>query len=110
MAYKKKYKNLDNMQEVVLGLIPPQPSQVHSKDIASYLNEQPRDVRYIIQTLRDNGFPICATPKDGYWIARTSFDLNETIRKMRSHIENCEYTLDALVQAKKDMERKENGN
>lgn len=110
MAYKKNYKDLTHMQELVLNLIPTEPSQVHSKDIAHYLNEQSRDIRYIIQTLRDNGVPICATPKDGYWIARTSWDLNETIKKMESHIQNCKDTLQSLLDAKAEIERSENGD
>lgn len=110
MAYKKNYKDLNYMQKLVLNLIPLEPSQIHSKDIARYLNEQPRDIRYIIQTLRDKGIPICATPKDGYWIARTSWDLNGTISKLRNHILNCQDTLQSLLDAKAEIERSENGD
>lgn len=110
MAYKKNYKDLNFMQECVLRFIPTEPTGVHSKDIARYTGENERDIRYIIQTLRDNGIPICATPKDGYWIARTSNDLNETIKKMESHIQNCKDTLQSLLDIKAEIERSENGD
>lgn len=110
MAYKKNYKDLNYMQECVLRFIPTEPTGIHSEDIARNINEPERDIRYIIQTLRDNGIPICATPKDGYWIARSSWDLNETINKMRSHILNCQDTLQSLLDAKKEIERSENGD
>ena len=110
MAYKKNYKDLNFMQECVLRFIPNEPTGVHSKDIARNTGENERDIRYIIQTLRDNGVPICATPKDGYWIARTSLDLNETINTLRNHITNCQDTLKSLLDAKAEIERSENGN
>lgn len=110
MAYKKNYKDLNFMQERVMRFIPNEPSNIHSRDIARNTGESERDIRYIIQTLRDNGVPICATPKDGYWIARTSWDLNETIKNMESHIQNCKDTLQSLLDAKSEIERSENGD
>lgn len=110
MAYSKKYKDFDYMKNVVLSQIPCEPCGIHSKDIARNIGEKERDIRFIIQKLRDDGVAICATPQDGYWVARTSWDLNETINTMRNHILNCQDTLDALLQAQAEIERKENGN
>lgn len=52
-------------------------------------------------------YAICGTPNEGYWIAQTSFELNDTIAKMRSHIEQSTDTLDALIEAQKRLEIKE---
>lgn len=107
--YTGHYKNNeeDYLKELVLNYIPSEPSGVNSKDISKNLNICSRDVRLIIQKLRDDGNPICGTPHDGYWVARTSFDMNETIKKLESHISNCNYTLEALKSAQEQLKASE---
>ena len=107
--YTGKYKKKDESyyKELVLSQIPNEPSGMNSKDISKNINLCSRDVRLIIQKLRDDGHPICGTPHDGYWVARTSFDMNETIKKLESHISNCNYTLEALKSAQEQLKASE---
>ena len=107
--YTGHYKNNeeDYLKEIVLNYIPSEPSGVNSRDISKNLNICSRDVRLIIQKLRDDGHPICATPHEGYWMARTSFDMDETIKKLESHINNCKGTLCALKSSQERLKASE---
>lgn len=100
-------KNIAYMKDCVLHSLPHEPIGIHQKDISSNTGFSTRDVRHIIQRLRDDGYAICGTPNDGYWITQTSFELNDTIAKMRSHIEQSKDTLNALIEAQKRLEIKE---
>ena len=112
MGYKGTFKkgNEQYLKEIVLSMIPNEPCGMSSANIARNTGIKSRDVRYIIQLLRDNGNPICATPENGYWIARYSGDLDETLNKMKSHIENCQATYEALENCRRRMKRGEGEN
>lgn len=112
MGYKGTFKkgNEQYLKEIVLSMIPDEPCGMSSANIAKNTGIKSRDVRYIIQLLRDNGKPICATPENGYWIARYSGDLDETLNKMKSHIENCQATYEALENCRRRMKRSEGEN
>ena len=112
MGYKGTFKkgNEQYLKEIVLSMIPNEPCGMSSANIARNTGIKSRDVRYIIQLLRDNGNPICATPENGYWIARYSGDLDETLNKMKSHIENCQATYEALENCRRRMKRSEGDN
>ena len=43
----------------------------------------PRTIRLLISELREDGHAICGTPKDGYYIAATAEELEETCRFIR---------------------------
>ena len=112
MAYTGTYKAEDEsyFEELLLNLIPTEPTHVNSKQLAEYAGLKSRDVRLIIQKLRDDGYPICATPKDGYWMARTSFDMNDTMIQLKSHIQNSIDTYNSLVKCQNALKRKEGNN
>ena len=112
MGYKGTFKkgNEQYLKEIVFSMIPNEPCGMSSANIARNTGIKSRDVRYIIQLLRDNGNPICATPENGYWIARYSGDLDETLNKMKSHIENCQSTYEALENCRRRMKRGEGEN
>ena len=82
MAYKGAYREQDEkyLKELVLGCITDEPTRLSSTKIADYLGLNARDVRLLIQKLRNDGYPICATPEQGYWIARTSLDMDDTMK------------------------------
>lgn len=107
-SYKKKDENY--LKELVLSHIPNEPCGVNSKDISSNINLCSRDVRLIIQKLRDDGHPICATPENGYWMARTSWDMNDTMIKLKAHIKNSIDTYNSLVESQNALKRKEGNN
>ena len=112
MAYTGTYKAKDEsyFKELLLNLIPTEPTHVNSKQLAEYAGLKSRDVRLLIQKLRDDGYPICATPKEGYWMARTSFDMNDTMIQLKSHIENSIDTYNSLVKCQNALKRKEGNN
>ena len=102
MINKSKYK------KIVLSMIPNEPCNINSTDIAKNTCIPSRNVRLIIQALRDDGHPICSTPENGYWIARSSYDLNETMKKLQNHINSCQMTLDALTDCQRKLRECEN--
>ena len=112
MAYKGAYKVKDEsyLKEFILSIIPTEPVHMNSKQLAEYIGLNARDVRLLIQKLRDDGYPICATPENGYWMARTSWDMNDTIIKLKAHIENSIDTYNSLVESQNALKRKEGNN
>ena len=112
MAYTGTYKATDEsyFKELLLNLIPTEPTHVNSKQLAEYAGLKSRDVRLLIQKLRDDGYPICATPEQGYWMARTSLDMNDTMRKLKAHIKNSIDTYNSLVESQNALKRKEGNN
>ena len=110
MSYTGKYKAKDEFyfKELILNCIPKEPNHMNSKQLAEYIGLNARDVRLLVQKLRDDGHPICSTPENGYWIARSSYDLNETIKKLQNHIDSCQMTLDALAGCQRKLRECEN--
>ena len=112
MAYKGTYKAKDEsyFKEMILNFIPKEPAHMNSKQLAEYIGLNARDVRLLIQKLRDDGYPICATPEQGYWMARTSWDMDDTMIKLKSHIDNSIDTYNSLAQCQNALKRKEGNN
>lgn len=112
MAYTGTYKHKDEsyLKERLLNYIPSEPANIGSKQLAYYIGLNSRDVRLLIQKLRDDGIPICGTPKDGYWIAQVSWDMNDTMNKLKSHIQNSIDTYNSLVESQNALKRKEGNN
>lgn len=112
MAYKGAYKAKDEkyLKELVLGRIPDEPARLSSAKLAYYLGLNARDIRLLVQKLRDDGYPICATPEQGYWMARTSWDMDDTMVKLKSHIKNSIDTYNSLVECQNALKRKEGNN
>ena len=112
MAYKGAYNAKDEsyFKELLLNFIPTEPTHTNSKQLAEYIGLNARDVRLLVQKLRDDGYPICATPEQGYWMARTSWDMDDTMIKLKSHIENSIDTYNSLVESQNELKRKEGNN
>lgn len=112
MAYTGSYKAKDEkyLKELVLGCIPDEPARLSSAKLADYLGLSARDIRLLVQKLRDDGYPICATPEQGYWMARTSWDMDDTMVKLKSHIKNSIDTYNSLVESQNALKRKEGNN
>lgn len=51
--------------------------------IAGRLDIPPRNVRALVTELREDGIAICGTPRDGYYIAETAEELEETCQFLR---------------------------
>ena len=100
-------KDAQYYNDLVLSTIPNEPNNTSSKDIANILGMNSREIRLVIQRLRNDGYAICATPENGYWLARNSFDTNETLSKMKSHIHNCVATYNSLIECRKKLKKEE---
>ena len=112
MAYTETYKAKDEsyFKELLLKCIPTEPTNMNSKQLAEYIGLNARDVRLLVQKLRDDGYPICATPEKGYWMARTSWDMDDTMSKLKAHIKNSIDTYNSLVESQNALKRKEGNN
>lgn len=112
MAYTGTYKAKDEsyFKELLLNCIPKEPNHTNSKQLAEYIGLNSRNVRLLIQKLRDDGYPICATPDKGYWMARTSLDMDDTMSKLKAHIKNSRDTYNSLVKSQNALKRKEGNN
>ena len=112
MAYKGTYKVKDEsyFKDLLLNFIPTEPAHMNSKQLAEYIGLNARDIRLLVQKLRDDGYPICATPEQGYWMARTSLDMDDTMVKLKSHIKNSIYTYNSLAKSQNELKRKEGNN
>lgn len=57
---------------------------VSVKQLAQELDLHPRQVRFLVTALREDGHAVCGTPADGYYIAATAEELEETCRFIHS--------------------------
>jgi hypothetical protein len=55
-------------------------------------------VRALCNELRQESFPVCSSDK-GYWLGRTSVEINATIADLRGRIHAVECAISGLVQA-----------
>lgn len=97
MITKPKYLTVE--QEQVYNLLPTSPCQLHYNDIASLTGIRQRNVRIIIQELRNMGVPIACIPKDGYWIVENPQDLMPTINMLKNTRDTLNDTINALILA-----------
>ena len=104
-----KKKDFGFIKQQIISSIPNEPLGISSKDIARNINLDSRDVRCMIQILRSEGYAICSSPKDGYWYARSSDELNITISKIETQIDTMQETKNALFDTYKWMKAKETG-
>ena len=54
------------------------------KQLAEQTDLLPRTLRSHISDLREDGHAVCGTPRDGYYIAETAEELEETCQFIRS--------------------------
>lgn len=57
---------------------------IRVRDLAARLNLPERAVRRLVSEAREAGHAICAHPRDGYFLAATADELNETCAFLRS--------------------------
>ncbi len=97
----------DYLKERLLSVIPNEPCGTSSKDLSDLTGLNSRDVRLLIQKLRNEHYPICGTPEHGYWIAKYPGELNDTINRLQSHVKNCNSTILALQIAQSKLQGSE---
>lgn len=75
---------------------------VYSKELESLFGLAGNEVRTIIHELREEGVPICSGYQ-GYWIARTSAELNSTIEHLQRREAGIRSVRQSLEKAKKSF-------
>lgn len=94
-------------KELVLREIPLEPCGKHHKDIAFNIGLGKVKTRNVIKMLRDDGYPICSNATDGYWMARTSNEIQDVINMFNSYIHSMQMTVESLTRTKLDKMREE---
>jgi biotin operon repressor len=56
---------------------------IRVKRLAAMLDIPERQVRNLVTELREQGHAVCGTPKDGYYIAATPSELEQTCKLLR---------------------------
>lgn len=102
-----KIKNDDNLtylKSITLDYIPNgRQNAVNCKDLAYSVGVGPRFMRRLIQYLRDDGYPICSTTSEGYWLAVLPEELNSTIKLLEHQRETIEATLESLRKTQSNL-------
>lgn len=62
-----------------------------------------REIRRIMQILRQEGYPICSTTYDGYWIAETKEELDSCINQILAQARTLNETAIALLETKSKL-------
>jgi biotin operon repressor len=68
-------------------------SAVNQSEISDYLSLSKRSVRQLVQQARHEGYPICSTPYDGYWLSSDANDISSTITILRSQVNTLTKTI-----------------
>ena len=71
---------------------------------ASTLRVEPRAIRYAVNKLRKDGVPICSG-NEGYWIARNTVELEQTISIFKAKYRDMLETAISLEYRLVDLER-----
>lgn len=89
--------NLAYLKSLTLDRIPNgKQNAVKCRDLAYLVGVSPRVIRSLIQYLRDDGYPICSTTLDGYWLAVLPEELDSTIKLLEHQRETIDTTLESL--------------
>lgn len=66
---------------------------VNQSELSDYLSLSKRSVRQLVQQARHEGYPICSTPYDGYWLSSDANDISSTIAILRSQVNTLTKTI-----------------
>lgn len=103
-------QNFTSTEEMILELLPECTANCHSyvtqNELSAITGFKTRQIRYIIQTLREKGVAICSGD-DGYYIALDSMDLACTIQRLSCQMITLKKTLNSLKNTYDKMMLKE---
>lgn len=93
-------RNLSVAEEIVKNMIPEgieneKSCYITQNEISALTGLKTRQVRYIVQTLREKGVAICSND-NGYHIATDSKDLAYTLQRLRCQSITLKKTIDSL--------------
>lgn len=58
---------------------------IHSRELEEWFNISGRELRYAINRLRSDGYPICSSDA-GYFYANTQDEIERTIRRLNANV------------------------
>ena len=58
---------------------------VHSNELEKLFDMTGRNIRYVVNHLRKEGFPICSD-EDGYYYAETQAEINATVKRLNEFL------------------------
>lgn len=100
----KSNDNLTYLKSIALDHIPNgRQNAVNCKDLAYLVGVNPRIIRRLIQYLRDDGYPICSTTSEGYWLAVLPEELDYTIKLLEHQRETIDTTLESLRKTQSNL-------
>ena len=101
---KIKNSDLEYLKGVLMQYIPNSRFKaIKVKQCARLLDVNPRIIRLLVQELRDDGYPICSTPYDGYWMAQTTEEVDLTINILARQVKTLQDTMHALENSKEQI-------
>ena len=83
--------------ELLVNFLPTErENAVNQSDISDYLSLSKRNVRQLVQQARHEGYPICSTPYDGYWLSYDEKDIILTNAILYSQVQTLQRTIHDL--------------
>lgn len=80
--------------ELLVDFLPTErENAVNQSELSDYLSLSKRNVRQLVQQARHEGYPICSTPYDGYWLSSDANDISSTIAILRSQVNTLTKTI-----------------
>lgn len=102
VRFARDNKTEEYMKELLLESIPEgKENGVSCKHLAFRLGCDKRTIVKLVQKLRDDGYPICSTTYDGYWIAIDVEDIDRTIKALSVRVTSLNDTIDSLKEARR---------
>lgn len=97
-------KNLEYFKESVINCLNVGIDKAVKQDyIKQRTGLSKREIRRIIQELRREGYPICSSTYDGYWLAKTKQDLNICIDQILAQARTLNETAASLLEIKSKL-------
>ena len=69
---------------------------ITARHLAGRIDSPERNVRLLVTELRSDGVAVCGTPRDGYYIAETAEELEETCNFLRGRA-MCSLVIEATL-------------
>lgn len=80
--------------ELLVNFLPTErENAVNQSELSDYLSLSKRNVRQLVQQARHEGYPICSTPYDGYWLSSDTNDISSTITILKSQANTLTKTI-----------------
>lgn len=73
---------------------------IKARDLCSLFNVPNREIRNIVNGLRQEGYPICSS-SSGYWYSTEPADIRKTIHRLEGQVNNMLNSITGLKKALK---------